>query len=68
MPLHWSGSTAISDADGTSSIIVDVSEVDSTNSQVDEGDATASFRNNDVHAILMTSKGTAIAVKGKIMT
>ena len=50
MPLHLSGSTAISDADGTSSIIVDVSKVDSTNSQVDEGDATASFRNNDVHA------------------
>ena len=49
MPLHLSGSTAISDADGTSSI-VDVSEVDSTDSQVGEGDATASFRNNDVHA------------------
>ena len=47
MPLHLSGSTAISDADGTSSIIVDVSKVDS---QVGEGDATASFRNSDVHA------------------
>ena len=47
MPLHLSGSTAISNADGKSSIIVDVSEVDSTDSQVGEGDATAGFRNND---------------------
>ena len=55
MPLHLSGSTAISYADGTSSIIVDVSEVDSTDSQVGEGDATASFRNNDVHTFSSSS-------------
>ena len=49
MSLQASGSTAISDVDGTSSI-VDVSEVDSTDPQVGEVDATASFRNNDISA------------------
>ena len=70
MPLQLSGNTAITDADGTSST-VDVSEVDSTDSQVGEMDATASLRNNDVHASSSSSNDqqgyTAIAVKGKIV-
>ena len=69
MLLQSSDSTAISDVDGTSSI-VDVSEVDSLTLRLVRWMPLLAFgtmMSMLLQVLLMTSKGTAIVVKRKIM-